>query len=82
VDRGRRRASVVELQRVPGSTIDDLLMCLRRDEWHIFHFIGHGGETRDDTVLLLEDEHQPGARAREVPHPAGVLLGIKKLMET
>jgi hypothetical protein len=54
---GLCRANVVELYRVPGPTIDDLLTCLRRDEWHIFHFIGHGGGSNDDAVLLLEDEH-------------------------
>jgi hypothetical protein len=60
---GLCRANVVELQRVPGATIDDLLTCLRRDEWHIFHFIGHGGGSSDDPVLLLEDEH---GRPREI----------------
>lgn len=60
---GLCRANLVELQRVPGATIDDLLTCLRRDEWHVFHFIGHGVGSSDGPVLLLEDEH---GRPREV----------------
>ena len=44
---------------------------LRRAEYHVFHYIGHGGYDRDadDGVLLLEDEHGRSARI------TGVQLG-------
>lgn len=30
---------------VPGETAEHLLSMMRRKEWHVFHFIGHGGIT-------------------------------------
>jgi CHAT domain len=44
---------------------------LRKADYHVFHYIGHGGydEAADDGVLLFEDEH---GRARRV---SGVELG-------
>jgi CHAT domain-containing protein len=46
------------------ATIEALQTQLRRDEYHIFHFIGHGefDPEQQDGILLLEDEVQRGVR--------------------
>ncbi len=53
---------VVALERLPETTLAALQRRLRRGEYHIFHFIGHGGfdEQAQDGVLLLEDETKRG----------------------
>jgi hypothetical protein len=42
------------------ATERELLQELRRNDYHIFHFVGHGefDEQEQDGVLLLEDEHR------------------------
>jgi len=56
---------VVEIHRLERATLRELQRALRRDEFHLFHFIGHGGydEAADDGLLLLETEQ---GRARQV----------------
>jgi formylglycine-generating enzyme required for sulfatase activity len=53
---------LVALERLEDATLMALQRRLRRGEYHIFHFIGHGGfdERAQDGVLLLEDEHGRG----------------------
>jgi len=51
-----QRARLVHVHRVPGGTVEDLQACLQRQDWHVFHFIGHSGCVGDDAALLLEDE--------------------------
>ena len=48
---------LLELCWVPGQTAKDLQRELRRDPWHIFHFIGHGGfeGNGQEASLLLCD---------------------------
>jgi hypothetical protein len=55
-----RGALVVD--RLEGATALALQRALRRQDYHIFHFIGHGGfdEHAQDGVLLLEDESGRG----------------------
>ncbi len=50
---------LVQLTRLEQATLGALQRQLRRDQYHIFHFIGHGGFDRqsDSGVLLLEDEN-------------------------
>jgi hypothetical protein len=50
------------LERVEDATLATLQRRLRRDVYHIFHFIGHGGfDQRDqDGLLILEDEQERG----------------------
>lgn len=57
VDRGW-----VILERMQGATLGNLQRLLRGDEYHVFHYIGHGAfdEKAQDGVLLLEDEHGNG----------------------
>jgi hypothetical protein len=61
----------VQFRWAPGYTSQHLLDMMRRDSWHIFHFIGHGGayedadhapasadesaETRDGFIVLGDD---------------------------
>lgn len=51
-------ANLVQIERVPGGTVDELQACLQRQDWHVFHFIGHSGCSNGDAVLLLEDERR------------------------
>ncbi len=53
---------LVALERLEEATLAALQRRLRRGEYHIFHFIGHGGfdERAQDGVLLLEGEHGRG----------------------
>ncbi len=53
---------LVALERLEDATLMTLQRRLRRGEYHIFHFIGHGGfdAQAQDGVLLLEDEQGRG----------------------
>jgi hypothetical protein len=53
---------LVTLDRLETATLATLQQQLRRGEYHIFHFIGHGAfdERAQDGVLLLEDEAKRG----------------------
>lgn len=45
---------VIELGWVDGQTYRDLQRTLRRQHWHVFHFIGHGGfDTQAEEGLLI-----------------------------
>ena len=48
----------VKLERLPRPTLGELQKALRRDQFHIFHFIGHGKFVvhKQDGVLLMEEE--------------------------
>lgn len=69
VDRGR-----VVLEKLKSATSSELQHQLRRNEYHIFHFIGHGwfDEEAETSGLLFEDEQGNGlpVTAKQV----GVLL--------
>lgn len=51
------RGAVV-LDRVPAPTLSALQRALRRTDYHVFHFVGHGGydERAQDGVLVFADE--------------------------
>jgi pSer/pThr/pTyr-binding forkhead associated (FHA) protein len=54
-----KRRGLVELHRLDRASLIALQKQLRQDEYHIFHFVGHGGidkQTREG-VLILEDEN-------------------------
>ena len=63
---------LVNLERLENSTISALQQHLRRGNYHIFHFIGHGSFLlqKQDGILLLSDEI--GSRGRPV---SGQYLG-------
>jgi sRNA-binding protein len=67
------QAGLVELERLETATLGALRQHLRRGDWHVFHFIGHGGfdSHAQDGVLLLEDQAGGGrlvtAQALGVP---------------
>lgn len=48
----------VQLEWVATGTLPALQNALEEDDWHIFHYIGHGGfdQRRDEGFLALEDE--------------------------
>jgi hypothetical protein len=50
---------LVTLARLPAASLSALQRQLRREQYHIFHFVGHGGfdQQSQDGVLLLEDEN-------------------------
>jgi len=52
------KAGKVRVKWLENPTLTDLLRCLREGEYHLFHFIGHGGfdKKREEGVLVLEDE--------------------------
>lgn len=56
---------LVALEQLENASLSALQRQLRRSEYHIFHFIGHGSfdEDSQDGVLILEDEQGRGHRA-------------------
>jgi hypothetical protein len=68
------RAGHVRLERLEAATLAELRRLLRRADWHVFHFIGHGGFDQDtqDGVLVLED--QTGRGSQVSGQDLGVLL--------
>ncbi len=68
----------VSLTRLAQPTLLALQEQLRKDEYHIFHFIGHGmfSDYKQDGLLLLEDEQ--GAGAPVSGHYLGTLLHDEK----
>lgn len=67
-----------EIDWVDKATLSELLRALRRGEYHVFHYIGHGAydSTIGDGVLLFEDEE---GRSRRV---SGDQLGTMLADET
>jgi hypothetical protein len=58
------KAGTLSLERMEEATLSALQRRLRRAQYHIFHFIGHGefDQTLQEGVLLLEREKQRGHR--------------------
>lgn len=58
-------AGLVQIDRLEKATLRELQRAMRRTDYHLFHFIGHGGfdTAANDGLLLLETEE---GRAREV----------------
>jgi hypothetical protein len=58
------KAGTLSLERMEEATLAALQRRLRRSQYHIFHFIGHGefDQTLQEGVLLLEREQQRGHR--------------------
>jgi hypothetical protein len=54
--------NLVQLERLEHASLADLTRQLRRNKYHIFHFIGHGGfdSRTQDGVLVLEDDRGRG----------------------
>ncbi len=53
-----RQAGVIALDSLAGATLRELQRRLRRGEYHVLHFIGHGGfdERIGEGVLAFEDD--------------------------
>jgi hypothetical protein len=57
---------LVTLQRLPDARLSTLQAELRRGQYHIFHFTGHGGvdATTGDGLLVVDNEDdEPGSQA-------------------
>jgi hypothetical protein len=56
---------LLALERLKPATLATLQQQLRRGEYHIFHFVGHGAfdEQAQDGLLLLEDDEGRGRAA-------------------
>ena len=61
---------VVALERLDHANLPELQHALRRGEYHVFHFVGHGGfdERMQDGVLMMEG-----------PEGRGVVVGAQRL---
>ena len=56
---GLMSRGLVDLVWLPGQTRRDLQQAMRRGQWHVFHFVGHGAfDTKADQslVMLADDE--------------------------
>ncbi|MFE0252082.1 tetratricopeptide repeat protein [Streptomyces sp. NPDC059010] len=55
---GMQAGGQVSVERLESGTLTQLQKRLRRGEFHVFHFIGHGAYLKDwrDGVLYLEDQ--------------------------
>jgi CHAT domain-containing protein len=51
-----QKAGRVNLRWVPGDTAEDLLTMVSSGDWHVFHFVGHGGlpSVEDDAGAVDE----------------------------
>jgi hypothetical protein len=70
----------VSVTRLSKPTLPALQEQLRKDEYHVFHFIGHGrfSDHKEDGMLLLEDEK--GAGTPVSGHYLGTLLHDEKTL--
>jgi hypothetical protein len=68
----------VSITRLSQPTLPALQEQLRKDEYHVFHFIGHGlfSDRKEDGLLLLEDEQGVGSPVSG--HYLGTLLHDEK----
>lgn len=59
---GVEQRGLLVLERLPTATLAALQKQLRSVDYHVFHFIGHGGfdPQSEDGVLVLEDEDGKG----------------------
>ena len=55
---------LIHVERQENATLAELQHRLRKNEYHIFHFIGHGGfdDQAQDGLLILEDQEERGRR--------------------
>lgn len=65
---------MVEVTRLEKATLQSLQRALRRTEYHVFHFMGHGGfdEQSSDGVLVLENDD--GGSRRVTGRELGTIL--------
>ena len=58
----RIAAGQIAIERLAGASLESLQHRLRRENYHIFHFIGHGefDQTLQEGVLILESENKRG----------------------
>ncbi len=71
---GLQARGLVDLQRLEPPTLSALQQQLRRDQYHIFHFVGHGvfSKNEQDGYLLFENAMRGGQRISG--HDLGTIL--------
>jgi outer membrane protein assembly factor BamD (BamD/ComL family) len=69
-----RARGLVDLTWLLGQTWRDLLRAMRQGEWHIFHFVGHGGFDRQTGEGLIALADREGQAARFHAKQLGRLL--------
>ena len=59
---GLEQQGFIKLEKVERATLTELRNQLRKEDYHIFHFIGHGifDHTTGNAVLIMEDENNQG----------------------
>ena len=69
VDAGR-----LKVDRLPTASLDAVRLALLEQQYHIFHFIGHGGveASTGEGILAFTDKY--GRLRRETGHDLGVIL--------
>jgi hypothetical protein len=72
--RGLQSRGLVDLQRLDPPTLSSLQQQLRRDQYHILHFVGHGVFSKNDQdgYLLFENSLRGGQRISG--HDLGTIL--------
>jgi hypothetical protein len=57
-------SGLVTVERLEDATLSELQRRLRKSEYHIFHFVGHGGfdPQAEDGLLVMEDQDNRGRR--------------------
>jgi tetratricopeptide (TPR) repeat protein len=83
-----QREGLVDFQWVPGGTGKDLMNKLLEGEWHVFHFIGHGGVEEFDAnggassfdesgfIVMIDEDGRPVKKfASDL---ATMLIGARK----
>ncbi len=57
-----QRKELIKVDRLEKGTLSELQRQLRRADYHVFHFIGHGGfdDSEQDGVLVLEKDNGRG----------------------
>lgn len=78
--RDLQRQQLVVLERLEDARLATLQRRLRQQDYHIFHFVGHGcfDQQANDGFLILTDEHQRGHAVSA--ESLGTLLRDKKML--
>jgi hypothetical protein len=65
----------VEVTWVPGQTWRELRRAMNQQQWHVFHFIGHGGFDRESGEGFIALGEEGGGTYRLAASKLGQLLG-------
>ena len=71
---------LIQIRYLEDARLSSLRRLLNREEFHVFHFIGHGGFDKQSQqgILVLEDDKEQGKRV-EAQHIGQILIDHKSL---